>query len=97
MSDWLLERIKHYIDPDQFGIKGKSTTHYLIKFLHFIQESLDNIEPTAVIAGFVDLSKAFNRVDHNMVIEDLYDMHCPPWLLRIVFSFSKAQSSDSKL
>ena len=33
------------------------------------------------------MSKAFNRVDHNILIEDLCEMKCPPWLLRILISF----------
>ena len=33
------------------------------------------------------MSKAFNRIDHNLVIQDLYDMKCPNWLLKIIFSF----------
>ena len=35
----------------------------------------------------VDLSKAFNRVDHNLVIEDLYNMKCPSFLLKLIFSY----------
>ena len=33
------------------------------------------------------MSKAFNRVDHNILIQDFYDMKCPNWLLKILFSF----------
>ena len=33
------------------------------------------------------MSKAFNRVDHNILIEDLYNMKCPAWLLKTIFSF----------
>ena len=87
VCDWLMEKIQPYLDQDQFGMKGLSITHYLIKFLHFIQGNLDLSKPTAVIGAFVDMSKAFNRVDHNILIEDLYNMKCPPWLIRIVMSF----------
>ena len=40
----------------------------------------------------LDLSKAFNRVDHNLCIQDLFDMKCPSWLLRIVFSYLSERS-----
>ena len=43
--------------------------------------------PHAVLAATIDLSKAFNRVDHSLVIQDLFDMKCPSWLLRIVISY----------
>ena len=34
-----------------------------------------------------DLSKAFNRVDHSLIIQDLFDMHTPSWLLKIIASY----------
>lgn len=40
----------------------------------------------------IDLSKAFNRVSHQMVIEDLYDMHVPAWLLLILTSYLTERS-----
>ena len=35
----------------------------------------------------LDLSKAYNRGDHTKVLEDLFDMHTPGWLLAILFSY----------
>ena len=87
LCDWLMETIKPHLDPEQFGVKGLSITHYLIKFIHFIQSSLDSYIPTAVISAFIDMSKAFNRVDHCLLIEDLFAMKCPAWLIRICISF----------
>ena len=34
----------------------------------------------------------FNRIDHSLVIQDLYDMHTPPWLLRILSSYLSGRS-----
>ena len=59
----------------------------MFKLLKFIHEYLDLKNPHAVVIALVDLSKAFNRVSHQMVIEDLYDMHVPPWLLLILISY----------
>ena len=87
ICDWLLERTGKFLDPDQHGVKGLSITHYLIKFLHFIQSSLDLKEPTAVIGAFIEMSKAFNRVNHNILIEDLFLMKCPAFLIKLVMSF----------
>ena len=42
--------------------------------------------------ALVDLSKAFNRVSHQMVMEDLYDMHVPAWLLLILSSYLTGRS-----
>ena len=79
--------VSPFLDPDQFGMKGMSITHCLINFLDFIQGTLDKNVPNAVIATFIDMSKAYNRVDHSILVQDLADMHCPGWLLRIVVSF----------
>ena len=40
----------------------------------------------------VDLEKAFNRVSHQLVIEDLADMHVPGWLLLILISYLTERS-----
>ena len=87
LAQWLMSYIQPYLDPNQCGLKGSSITHYLIKFLHFIHSTLDLRKPHAVLAACVDLSKAFNRVDHSLVIQDLFDMHTPSWLLKIIFSY----------
>ena len=107
VGGWLLPKIKPFLDPGQCGLKGFSITHYLIKLLHFVHHTLDLTKPHAVLAACVDLSKAFNRVDHSLVIQDLYDMHTPAWLLKILISYlsdrsmyltyNGAESSQKKL
>ena len=74
------------------GLKGTSTSHYMIHLLHFIHSTVDKSEPHAVVMALIDLSKAFNRVDHTMVILDLYDMNVPAWLLRILISYLTKRS-----
>ena len=87
VGGWLLTNIKPYLDPGQCGLKGFSITDYLIKLLNFVHSTLDLRQPHAVLAACIDISKAFNRVDHSLVIQDLYDMHTPGWLLKIVMSY----------
>ena len=92
LADWLLPAVRPYIDSSQFGLHGSSINHYLIKLLKFAHEYLDLKEPHAVILAMVDLNKAFNRVSHSMVLEDLFDMHVPPWLLLILVSYLSGRS-----
>ena len=92
IADWLFPFILPYMDPGQYGMKGSSIVHYLIKFLHFIHSSLDLKQPHAVLAALIDLSKAFNRVSHMHVIQDLHDMHAPGWILAILFSYLSGRS-----
>ena len=93
LSDWLLPIVTPYLDPANCGgLKGTSTSHYMIRLLHFIHSTVDKSEPHAVVMALIDLSKAFNRVDHTMVILDLYDMNVPAWLLRILISYLTKRS-----
>ena len=93
VAGWLLAIIQPYLDPGQCGgLKGLSVTHYLIQLLHFVHSAWDMRQPHAVLAACVDLSKAFNRIDHSLVINDLYDMHTPPWLLNILVSYLSDRS-----
>ena len=93
IGDWIFPYIEPYIDPGQCGgLKGTSITHYLVKLLHFVHTSLDSKQPHAVIMALVDLEKAFNRVSHQLVIEDLADMHVPGWLLLILISYLTERS-----
>ena len=92
LSEWLIPIVQPYLDPCQYGLKGTSINHYLLKLLKFTHEYLDLKNPHAVVIAMVDLSKAFNRVSHQMVIEDLYDMNVPPWLLLILTSYLTGRS-----
>ena len=93
LSDWLLPIVQPYLDPANCGgLKGTSISHYLIRLLHFIHATVDKHEPHAVVMALVDLSKAFNRVDHTLVIEDLHDMKVPCWLLKILISYLTERS-----
>ena len=92
LSDWLLPIVGPYIDPCQYGLKGASISHYLFQLLRFTHDYLDLKEPFAVVLALVDQSKAFNRVSHQLVIEDLHDMHVPSWLLLILISYLTGRS-----
>ena len=93
IGDWIFPYIEPFIDPGQCGgLKGSSITHYLVKLLHFAHSYLDLKQPYAVLLALIDLEKAFNRVSHQLVIEDLADMHVPGWLLLILISYLTERS-----
>ena len=87
LADWLMPIVEPFLDPCQYGLKGASVSHYMFKLLKFIHQYLDLKKPHAVVLALLDLNKAFNRVSHSMVVQDLYDMHVPPWLLLILISY----------
>ena len=86
--DWLLEYVGGKIDWGQYGgLKGSSISHYLIDLVNFVLYNQDLKTPYTVIAAMIDFSKAFNRINHNIIIKKLSEMGVPGWLLRIVMGF----------
>ena len=69
------------------GIKGSSISHYLIDFVNFILYNQDLKIPHAVLAVMIDFQKAFNRINHSVIITILSEMGVPGWLLNIVIGF----------
>ena len=53
-----------------------------------------NIVTTAVLSvlSVEDLSKAYNRGSHQLVIEDLFFMHTPNWVLAVLCSYLSGRS-----
>ena len=86
--NWLLQYVGDKIDWGQYGgTKGSSISHYLIDLVNFVLYNQDLKSPHAVITALIDFSKAFNRINHNLIITTLSEMGVPGWLLRIVMGF----------
>ena len=82
-----------YIDPGQCGgLKNSSISHYLVKLLDFVHRALDQTTPHAAVLSGEDLSKAYNRGSHQLVIEDLHSMHVTPWVLSLLYSYLQGRS-----
>jgi hypothetical protein len=93
LVDHLLPVIEPYFDPGQCGgLKGSSIEHYLVRILDFIHRTLDSRVPHAAVLGTQDLSKAYNRGSHPLVIEDLHAMHAPKWILATICSYLSGRS-----
>ena len=70
-------------------MKENSVSHNIIEFLNFILINQDNSEQTAILACMMDFKKAFNLINHNLLITKLSDMRGPGWLLGVVMTFLK--------
>ena len=87
MAKWLLEDLSKYIDPHQYGNRpGISTSHYLIKLLHNIFENCERPKSMSTIVC-TDFSKAFDRLDHTILIRKLIDFNVRPVLINWIISF----------
>ena len=69
----LFNQVIDRIDLKQFALPGRSTTHALVYLLHCILEALDNSHCYARIL-FTDFSKAFDLVDHSVLVSELRDL-----------------------
>ena len=71
MEGFTLSRISHPIinnlDPKQFAVAGKSTSHALAYILHIILESLDKGGCLARLF-FADFRKGFDLIDHQILL-----------------------------
>ena len=84
----LLHYISKYYDPGQYAVPGASCAHALISVINFILKQTDNPnKPKAVINLLADWSKAFNKVNHNIIMRILIALKVPQWLLRLILSY----------
>ena len=91
---WLYEDIGKKIDLRQFGsIKGSSTSLCLVDLLHNWLKSLDK-PGHYLYACFLDFSKAFDRIDHTILVRKLINLGVRLALISWICSFlSKRQQA----
>ena len=83
---WIVGKILPSLDQKQFGaIKGRSTTHALIDMLHTWHSAQDQQKLARIL--FVDFAKAFDRVDHSIVISKLIALGLPGSVVKWFASF----------
>ena len=96
LADWLSDLLEPTFDPNQFGgLKGRSTAHALTSILHSWCGALD--QGGSVRALFVDFSKAFDRVDHNILLAKLKDRQIPHCLIRWLHSYLSCRSQTVRV
>ena len=95
--NWLAPIVMPYIDPFQFGsVKKSSTTHALVHLVHYWLSALET--PNTIIRTcFIDFSKAFDRIDHNILMRKLQLLNVPPVLLNWCSSFLQGRQQLVKL
>ena len=91
LSTHIINDVASSMDPSQYGNrKGLSTTHYLVNMLNRILSILDTNtkdEKYAVVAQLIDWSKAFDRQDHTLGIQNFIKNGLRPTLVPILKSF----------
>ena len=96
VGGWILEAVGHQLDTNQYGaLKERSTSHALVSVLHHWSTALDNGD--SVRALFVDYSKAFDRVNHNTLLNKMTAIGVPKLVLRWLYSFLNDRQQRVKL
>ena len=71
------EHFNSLVDANQFGCtSNRSTTHALIKFSHHIFTASDT-SANFIRILFIDFTKAFDLIDHNVLLQKLLDYNFP--------------------
>jgi len=80
VGQWISSILEPQFDSHQFGCRrNRSTTHALTAVLHAWQSTLDR--GGAARAILVDYKKAFNLVNHNLLLQKLFTRGVPHCLL----------------
>ena len=83
-------------DPLQYGNKkAVSTTDMLINLLHNWHAAIDNGDSVRIV--FLDYSKAFDRVNHNILLDKLAAFDLPPFIMKWFASFLTQRSQYVRL
>ena len=95
--EWLIDDVKHHIDPQQFGsLKGTSTTYCLLDMLHSWLSSLD-CPGKFLRVCFLDFSKACDHIDHTILVTKLIHLGVRGWLISWICSFLSGRRQAVKL
>ena len=97
IGHWALPNIRPQLDCRQYGgIEGRSTTHELITtILHQCHEAVENHKIVRML--LIDFKKAFDHVDHNIVIRKLTELNVKPFIVRWIFSFLQNRQQRIKI
>lgn len=88
VSAWLDEHLRMHspLRSSQHGFaKGQSCTSQLLEYLDDVTQSVDS--GNAVDAIYIDFAKAFDKVDHSLLIQKLVQRSVPTPLVRWIASF----------
>jgi retron-type reverse transcriptase len=87
VAKWIMSQIRQLIDLNQFGsLAGLSTTHALLSLVHLLYKVTDQRDQCVRVL-LLDFSKAFDRINHNILRTKMKDMAIDPTLIEWVRSF----------
>ena len=84
VAGWVIDDIGDSIDLRQFGnVAGLSTNHYLVNLIHYLLKGAEVSHNIGTVV-LTDFSKAFDLVDHTILIDKIIRMgvrrNIVPWI-----------------
>lgn len=92
----LYAQVRSKIDPKQFALNKKSTSHALLYFMHNILQPMDKGN-CSVRIFFADFRKGFDLVDHNVLINELYNLGVHSSIIQWIRSFLTQRTQAVKV
>ena len=97
VADWIMSQIRHLVDRQQFGsLAGLSTTHALLSFFHHLYKTTDELDHSVRVL-LLDFSKAFDKIDHHILIRKMEEMAIDPVLIEWVKQFLTGRKQRVKI
>lgn len=95
VTRWLRPAIPPDLIADQFAFRPTgSTSCALVYLMHHVTSMLE--QNAYVRCLLVDFSKAFDRVDHVILVKKLSTLHLPPYILNWLISFLTGRSHTTR-
>ena len=97
IKSYISPAILKIIDPDQFGAIPKSSTEQaLISILHYLSKETDGTSAAVRLVLF-DYRKAFDLIDHHILVQKLSGLDIPRWVINWVCDFLTNRNQRVKL
>ena len=97
VAEWIMSQIRHLVDRKQFGsLAGLSTTHALLSFFHHPYGTTDQPDQCVRVL-LLDFSKAFDKIDHHILIKKMEEMAIDPVLIAWVKQFLTGRKQRVKI
>ena len=97
VAEWIMSQIRHLVDRKQFGsLAGLSTTHALLSFFHHLYGTTDQPDQCVRVL-LLDFSKAFDKIDHHILIKKMEEMAIDPVLIAWVKQFLTGRKQRVKI
>ena len=96
VGSWILGSVGDSLDDRQFGARRhRSTTHALVDMMHHWHTAVDNGESVRTV--YIDFAKAFDRVDHSVLVVKLVALGLRDVIVRWTGAFLRERRQRVKI